>query len=204
MKLAVFICETRKIDLIKIINDHLKFLPKDVDLYIYHGRSNRFLKTIFPSAHFTELDQMNERIYNELLTSPGFWERFLEYERVLIFQHDSGILKEGIEEFMEMDVDYLGSPWLWQERGFNGGISLRNPKIMYEICQKFPYNITYQNEDVYFSNIMINHDIGKLATREQGMKWGVEAVMSFNTFCYHAIEKWHSKEICDKILNQYK
>ena len=203
-KLAACIVETRPLDnLIEIIEDHLKNLPIDTDLFIFHGRSNRFLKLIFPKAKMIEFQcTVNERIYNELLTSTQFWDHFLDYEHVFIFQSDGMILRPGIEEFYE--YDYCGSPWKFQLFGGNGGMSLRNPKIMHDICSEFQWDSTQGNEDIFFSNLMFKGNIGNLAPREVCMRWGTESIFELGTFCYHAINKHLTQEQCEKIKNQYK
>lgn len=205
-KLAACIIETRSsINLIKIINDHLKFLPSETDLFIYHGRSHRLLKHIFPKATLVEISyEMNERMYNELLTSPEFWEQFLDYKKVLIFQHDSMILRPGIEEFMEMSVDFLGSEWKFPPYRANGGLSLRTPKIMYEICQKLNWDPTLGNEDVAICNYIINNGIGNLGSVEQCRKFACETILVAGSWGVHNIRQYNSLEDCEKIMNQYK
>lgn len=202
-KLAAFICETRPSPLlIPTINNALNNLPKDTDLFIIHGREHRFLKILFPSAKLTEWGApMSESSYNDLLTTPKFWEMFLEYDHVLIFQTDGVILRPGVEEFYE--YDYVGSPWKFQEFGGNGGMSLRNPKIMHEICSETKWDITMGNEDIFFSNRLYALNDNKLAPRDVCMKWGVETIFTLGTFCCHAIEKHLTLEQCNQIKTQY-
>lgn len=204
-KLAAVIVETRKeINLIKVINDHMKFLPDYTQLFVFHGRSHRFLKTIFPEAKLTEISyEINEKAYNELLTSPEFWEQFLSYYKVLIFQHDSGILREGIEEFMEMDIDYIGSPWLFPPYRGNGGLSLRTPKIMYDVCKDMNWNPTLGNEDVAICNHMLRNNIGILAEISTCERFACESMFQLNSWGYHAIDKHLSPEECKQIRTQY-
>lgn len=204
-KLAGFICETRSnIDLVKIINEHLKFLPSDIDLFIYHGRNRKIIREHFPNAKLRELPGMNENYYNTMLTSIEFWEKFLNYEKVLIFQHDSAILRQGIEEFLRMPVDYLGAPWMFPPYRGNGGLSLRTPKIMYEICKNLNWNITLSNEDVAICNYMNRNNIGKLASIEECEKFACESIFKLGSWGIHAIDKHLTIEQCNKIKNQYK
>lgn len=202
--LALFICETRpKQNLLNVINNHLEFTPES-DLFIYHGRHNRYLKTIYPQAHLTEIQgEFNERSYNELLTSTSFWERFLDYEKVIIFQHDSAILRFGIEEFINMDVDYLGSPWLWPPYRGNGGLSLRSPKVMKEICEDMKWNPTLGNEDVAICNHMLRNNIGVLGSIEECESFACETIFKLGTWGYHAISEHLTPEECKSIKNQY-
>jgi hypothetical protein len=190
MKLAAVIIDNRpNIDILSIIERHRKFLPKDTQF---------IADTVNPIK--------SERDYNYYITDPKFWAALLEFDRVLIFQHDSGLLREGIEEFYQFD--YVGAPWVFQLHGGNGGLSLRNPRIMYHICQQFPYKgmSVHGNEDVYFCNKMkeANGCNGLLAPREVCSQFSVESIYKLGTFGYHAIDKWLTPTQCNNILNQYK
>src|SRR5690606_36900340 len=213
IKLAACIVETRSYEsAVKAINEHLEFLPKDTHVFYFMGIKafkklesqkewpSEFPKniTIFPIRN----PDFDIKAYNEMLTDKFFWKLFVDngFNRVLIFQTDSKILRSGIEEFYEWSA--IGSPWNWQEHGFNGGLSLRHPKIMYHICHNFSWDITKGNEDVFFSNVLHEYpNIGQLAPREACMKFGVEAVFALGTFGIHAIDKYLTKEQCNQILN---
>lgn len=203
--LAAIIVEGRYYpNLREIVNNHVKFLPNDTDVFIFDGSIHT--KTSFISAdknYFVEginIISLNE--YNALLTNPTFWDKFTNYNRVLIFQTDSMILRKGIEEFY--DYDFIGAPFPFQKHGCNGGLSLRNPKTMRLICEKHPYiPQALGNEDVYFSNIMHDKSIGILAPREICSKFSVESLFTLETFGYHAIEKYLTPDQCKEIKEQY-
>lgn len=195
------IVETRVIpNLAELINDHLKFIPKDWELTIYCSKQNRhLLKGLTREARVFYLkDKFTIHDYNRLFKSVKFWDS-LPYEKVLIFQTDSMLLKTGIEGFLEWD--YVGSPWTFQEHGGNGGLSLRSVEIMRFICAN--HFFSDRNEDVLFCNIMKSYNIGKLAPREVCKRFSCEAIFELNTIGYHAIEKYLTKEQCFEIINQY-
>lgn len=204
MKLAAVIIETRNIAFLgNIITDHLRYLPKNTPLHIFHSQQNEYLKNNFKKAKFILLpNSITLEDYNKLLTTPAFWEQFLKYDRVFVFQSDSRLLRKGIEVFMP--YDYVGAPFRFQEHGGNGGCSLRNPAIMHKICTTYPYNVTYGNEDVYFCNIMHQHKIGNLINREKALLFGTESVFALGTFSYHAIDKWLTPQQCNLIRTQYE
>lgn len=138
--------------------------------------------------------------YNKIMTSREFWEA-VPFDKVLIFQHDSGLLRYGIEEFF--NYDYVGAPWKFQEHGGNGGLSFRSKKAMLDIIDAWPYRgMADGYEDVYFSNKLRDYGYN-LAPREVCKRFSVETIFELGTLGYHAIDKWLSKEQCDKILNQY-
>lgn len=138
--------------------------------------------------------------YNRLLGSPEFWES-IKYEKVLVFQHDSELLRKGIEDFLK--YDYVGAPWKFQENGGNGGLSIRSVEVMREITKKFPYHEGLGYEDVYFSN-HIEKVGGNLAPREVCSEFSCETIFKLGTLGAHAIDKYFTKEQCEQIRNQYK
>lgn len=202
--LCAILIETRpKQNLIQVINNHIKYLPEETELYIYHGRSNRFLKTIYPQAHLTEIQgEFGIPEYNRLLTSPEFWSQFLEYDFVLIFQTDSGLLREGIEYFMELGYGYVGAPIVHSPYALNGGLSLRDPKLMHEIWSKYQWGGI--NEDMEVSKILWDNYPDKIAPREVAASFSAETIFTLNTLGYHSPQSWLTKEQCQEIFSQYK
>ncbi|KAH8878550.1 hypothetical protein GQ53DRAFT_673950 [Thozetella sp. PMI_491] len=102
------------------------------------------------SVHFQKVIQ-NERIrvqflphyaivtqwiwINYFLTRPWIWQQVKSASRVLLFQMDSIICSNSnmtVDDFMQRD--YIGAPIPsgWGE-GYNGGLSLRNPKMILDI-----------------------------------------------------------------------
>jgi hypothetical protein len=184
MKLAALIVDNRDIDFQPIYRRHTNFLPKNT-----------------PVIHYKTTDTTTIAGYNKLLTNLHFWSEFTNYDRVLIFQHDSGLLRHGIEQFYS--YDYIGAPWKFQQHGGNGGLSLRNPTVMKELLYLYPYHNNTINEDVYISNIMFQKNIGNLAHREACNLFSVETIFQLNTLGYHAIDKYHDPLRVKMIIEQY-
>lgn len=185
MRCAAIIIENR-FDVSGIIEAHKKFLPInwEVENWVSH---NSVLKDI--------------EDYNRLLTNIGFWKNYLYFDRVLIFQHDSMLLREGIEEFLE--YDYVGAPWKFQQHGGNGGLSIRNPKAMLACIKKQSWNPKLGNEDVYFSNLLNDMIEFKLAPRDVCSRFSCESIFQLGTLGYHAPEKYLTTEEVQKIKTQY-
>lgn len=182
MNYAAIIIENR-FDVSKVVEDHKKFLPKDWE--VIHLKN-------------TGINSMFE--YNNALTSLDFWEHY-RFDKVLIFQHDSGLLRYGIEEFYEWD--YVGAPWKFQEHGGNGGLSWRSKDAMLWCIEQKPWESSLGNEDVYFSNLLKDSPF-KLAPREVCEKFSCESIYKEGTLGYHAIDKYLTKEEVTKIKNQYE
>lgn len=167
----------------QVIADHYRFLPK-LNFPIHLNIEN--IKTI--------------EDYNKLLTSSNFWSGIKE-DKVIIFQHDSALLKPITYEFLEWD--YVGAPWKFQEHGGNGGLSLRSKEAMLWCIDKQPWNPSLGNEDVYFSNLLKDSPY-KLAPREVCEKFSCESIFKLGTIGYHAIDKYLTAEEVHQIKTQYE
>ncbi len=123
----------------------------------------------FPDHYFTGTDA-----YNHLLTSPDFYQRFTDYEHILIYQLDAWVFRDELAYWCAQKYDYLGAPGLHRveydslpaEKAaqfaevltnhrlvFNGGLSLRRVKTMirYLKIYNFFYPAWKGNEDMLFS-----------------------------------------------------
>ncbi len=205
MKYGAAIVETRPLaNLCEIIRNHMKFLPFSEDqLTIFYGKENEaMLREAFPKANFNDLLTRFTPVNfcNEVMTSFEFWES-MPYDKVLMFQSDSEILRTGIEEFYEWD--YVGSPWEHLAVGGNGGFSFRNKHKTLELLRAKPFNEELGNEDEYYSKYL-GEVGGKVAPREVCLKFGVESVFTKNSFGCHAIDKHLSKVHCEIIRGQYE
>lgn len=245
-KLAAIIIEDRFFfDFGKKCKDHLKHLPKDTDLLVYvpkklqeeYSKQLEDVKFYFREyetrvqiPHYIRYNSIVQQVIKDeklnavlnmclFVTSPSFWIDLMDYERVLIFQMDSGILRSGIEEFYEWD--YVGAPcynFYMGQTVQNGGLSLRNPKIMEYICRMYGWNCDIDDlmavgyystasffaEDVFFCCKMIKHSIGKLASIEASKRFSCEVKYELGTFGYHRIEPYMTKEEAYNVMNQYR
>ncbi|KAH0421951.1 hypothetical protein CcaCcLH18_13113 [Colletotrichum camelliae] len=153
----------------------VKFLPSDTSLSEHHSVS------VF-------------------LTSPWIWEHLYPFHRVLLFQADSIICSKSpmkIENFLEWD--FIGAPIAPQfGHGYNGGFSLRNPKMMFNITSDPDVNLgSAEFEDQWF-DANVRERSGKMPTPEQAMKFAVETMYYETPLGYHQPQRWQQGNI-DKI-----
>ena len=156
----------------------LRFTNDDWGLHIFHGNENEtFVKGFFqdnPNVVYTNLNKPNLTIedYNVLLTSAWFYEQ-IKSEHFLIFQTDSCLLKEGVDEFVH--YDYIGAPWphLNNKVG-NGGFSLRSKEFCLRTCNTVKRKPN-ENEDVYFSTNGLKTN-ANLANYEVACKFSCEQI----------------------------
>lgn len=107
-----------KYDIVFVTPESLEF---DFRRFIPEYRVETFDDYFFQSAG----------TYSELLLTQLFYERFLEYQWMLIYQLDAFVFSDRLDEFASNSYDYIGAPVvgaLFEEMGSfvgNGGLSLR-------------------------------------------------------------------------------
>jgi hypothetical protein len=60
--------------------------------------------------------------YNRLLLSTEFYDRFVAYEYILIYQLDAFVFKDELGYWCNQNIDYVGAPWI---RNKNDGLLKR-------------------------------------------------------------------------------
>ena len=247
-KLAAFIIEDRFFDDFgKICSEHMKYLPKDTDLFVYTSEENKEKYTeqlkkykikptylnynqnqevpisikYIPGLSQLLEDKRMKSLFNMcmVMTTPEFWKDYFDYERVLIFQRDTSILRGGIEGFFE--YDYVGAPcynFVRDQTIQNGGLSLRNPRVMEYICRLHGWKNDIQDmmvvgqyssasffaEDIFFCLRLIKHNAGKLAPLDVSQRFSVESRFELGTLGYHRIDAYLTEDEQKQIKEQYK
>ncbi|KAK6853049.1 hypothetical protein PG995_011600 [Apiospora arundinis] len=90
---------------------------------------------------------------SDFLTRPWIWEQVSSAHRVLLFQLDSIICSNSlytVEAFFE--YDFIGAPTEpGHGAGYNGGLSLRNPKLFAAIAKEVDFRQSSEDsEDLWF------------------------------------------------------
>lgn len=211
MKLCAAIVETRDLNLEEVFDRHVPYLPEDTTYFLF--TKPQLIEKYSSILHNVnvikaELDDDSSHSFNLLLTDQGpwFWGHFLDFDRVLIFQEDSGLLRTGIEEFYE--YDFIGAPWPQDPKYYypcccNGGLSLRNPKVMFDISKKYMWGRN-MGEDMYFARHIVDNNEGKLAPYDVAKKFSVETIFELGTLGYHKPWFYLSSSQWQQIQEQYK
>lgn len=102
--------------------------------------------------------------YNNLLLSNDFYQKFKQYEYLLIYQLDAWVFYDALKEWCQKDYDYIGAPCFeeckWHEDGKitwsvgNGGLSLRKTSCF--------INITSPHTKAISSKYFIIHELLRL------------------------------------------
>jgi len=159
------------------------------------------------------VDKFTQNTYNDMMLSADFWQQFDE-EHLLIYQQDSILFRQGIDEFEQ--YDYVGAPWPMSNTANrigvgNGGFSLRRKSIMLKCLdvvkpqtlrldtstERYMDNRGLWNppEDVYYSRVIIDNKLGQVASREVANNFSQESVFSTNPLGGH--QYWLANEYID-------
>jgi hypothetical protein len=181
---------------------------------------NNICKSISNNIKIIKLDleNMTQNEYSHFLMTPKFWN-LLKGEKIFIYQEDSFVFKNNIDEFI--DYDYIGAPFPKNVDDTpnsvgNGGLSLRTKSIMLDIISKFPFekctfnsstikymklvNLEYPPEDVYFSKCMQENIIGIVADWNTASSFSSESIYNPNSFAGHKF--WLSNKNWKKQLKK--
>ena len=112
--------------------------------------------------------------YSQLLLQPFFYEPFLPFDYILIYQLDAFVFYDALEDFCRLGYDYIGAAWPYHSwpiqkaegktpRVGNGGFSLRKVKAFHKLLMESPallnlnhvLNCTF--EDDFFAMCGINY-----------------------------------------------
>lgn len=171
-------------------------------LQIFHGNQNEEMveniQLSFNNVTITNIgvDNLTNIQHSEYMENVDFWRK-VKGEKALIFQTDSLLLREGIDEFLE--YDYIGAPWRKPKENQwvgNGGLSLRTVSKMIEICENNP--VTEQIwEDIYFMKHMKGVGVADIET---AMRFSMEDVFSPNPLGVHNPIRHITPEQLKKVL----
>lgn len=203
---AAVIVDTRLEHLERAFDKHLEFLPNlDIVVFTYPEVFSKLRKPKGFSVIFHEVEEREFYVhnYNIMLTSKDFWKKLNAYNRVLIFQSDSELLTHGINEFFK--YDYIGAPWPDYNRSVrvgNGGLSVRNPKVMLKVLENHEWNKDC-GEDIFFADLINTHNYGMLAPLQEAFRFSVESIFTLGSIGAHDIERYLTSAECKQIRTQY-
>ena len=124
------------------------------------GRKFSYLKLGDILVQFHSQYFQNGRTYSKLLLSTFFYEPFLSFDYILIYQLDAFVFYDALEEFCRLVFDYIGAafPVSWgnvngqkNPRVGNGGFSLRKVEACYKLLMTPPLSTDNISEDVFFT-----------------------------------------------------
>ena len=113
--------------------------PEDFDASSYEAVAGaNLIRQEFESAYFVGIEG-----YNRLMMSHAFYQRFRDYDYILIYQLDAWVFRNELRQWCQKGYDYVGAPWFEKNRSHeeggklwlvgNGGLSLRKVSRFLEL-----------------------------------------------------------------------
>ena len=138
--------------------------PADMTLNEYFeiaDKHNIKLSTLFCAKQYFR----GTKTYSFMCETADFYKCFNEYKYLFIYQLDGWIFENKVKEYLNLNVDYIGSPWDINTFHFqietvgNGGVSLRRVEKFINICNSLTasdYLKDYvDREDLFFCKTMV-------------------------------------------------
>ena len=129
-----------------------------------------FIGKDYRVEYFPDVSMSSIQDYSKLLLTSEFYQRFINYQYILLYQLDAFVFSDQLERFCAMDYDYIGAPvpfsfWgsTFKIKGLhmveNGGFSLRKTSscLRMTLMRDTIYTKTNRQaeferaEDVFFS-----------------------------------------------------
>lgn len=156
--------------------------PEDLNLREYVDIAEKYdvkLSTLFcAKQYFT-----GTATYSYMCETADFYKCFSEYKYLFIYQLDGWIFEDNIQKYLDLDVDYIGSPWnvgsfnLQCDTIGNGGVSLRKVQKFIDVCNSFTpedYEKDWvKTEDLFFCKTMKLKANFKLPTVQVGSNFSL-------------------------------
>lgn len=140
---------------------------------------------------------------SDFMGKPWFWEQLQDAAHVLLFQLDSMICTNSerrVEDFLQ--YDFIGAP-IDPEfgHGYNGGLSLRNPRVFLNLTREGPVDYPNYMEDQWFYKVLEGKvkDGIRLASPEVAETFAVETRFYDRPLGYHQPERYQAEHM-DAIL----
>jgi len=139
--------------LLKIMDnkyDIICICPKSLDMS-YYKDLNCFIWVYFEDIFFDSIEK-----YNQLCLNWKFYNKFVNYKYMFIYQLDAYINYDNLEYFISLNYDFIGAlhyaPYLMCG---NGGFSLRKIQSMINILKNCDIDYT-QYEDIFINSKILN------------------------------------------------
>ncbi|ROV93590.1 hypothetical protein VMCG_08090 [Cytospora schulzeri] len=140
----------------------------------------------------TDTQLSNSQAVSKFLASPWIWEQVQSAKRVLLFQSDSILCSKAeasVEDYFRYDL--VGAPIAeLYGQGYNGGLSLRNPRMFLEIAKEVDFAASGHNfEDQFFYS-----ELQKRGATMPGVDvaktFSVETIYYETPLGYHQPQRW--------------
>jgi len=102
---------------LSVFKDHdiILVCPEGLNTDRYKEIADKHNKVIFPERFDPDFFKSING-YNKLMLSLTFYERFLRYDYILVYQLDCFAFRDELDLWADKGYDYIGAPWLHNDR----------------------------------------------------------------------------------------
>ena len=93
---------------LKVLGNHPIVIIKPHNLSLDH------LLFEYPNLQFLSFDAryfQNVLSYNRLMLQVSFYQEFINYKYILIYQLDAFVFQDQLKNWCQLNYDYIGAPW---------------------------------------------------------------------------------------------
>ncbi len=107
--------------------------PESLDVSDYQEIFPKIGAESFQDKYFKSV-----QAYNELMLVSSFYQRFSDFEYILIYQLDAYVFKDELSAWCEKGYDYIGAPWLMKDKYYKwyNKLFLQFKSISYKVQNK--------------------------------------------------------------------
>lgn len=143
------------------VRQYVKVLAQEPIVFVCpENLDTAYYEKMFPTVkyeRFADKFFTGTKSYNHLMLDTKFYDRFEDYDYMLIAQTDAVIWSEEnkLNDFMEMGFDYMGAPWIPERRIWEWRWIKKEgeKKAAFRCCKKPGYGISMGNGGFCLRNI---------------------------------------------------
>ena len=147
----------------------------------------------------SDQDFKSRTAVSNFLAGPWLWERLASANRVLLFQLDSILCANAnatVDDFLQYDM--VGAPIAPHiGKGYNGGLSLRNPKLFLDVAkdpERQFINEAEEFEDQWFF-VRLTEKGAHLPSADVAKTFAVETMYYERPLGYHQPTRWQKENM---------
>lgn len=167
-----------------------------VDDYVQYFNCSNIFTEKFKEYFFKDISS-----YNRLCLSRSFYERFLPFNYMLIYQLDAYVFRDDLAYWIKQGYDFIGAPFYQNCRGVfdeilwqvgNGGFSLRSVKKSYKLVSAIHF---YRNLLRASRKLRCENFITKLLKKTGIIDLSLIHSIVLNRYNEDVVHGVHAKEI---------
>ena len=175
-------------------HDIVLVAPQTLDLSFYFSLINTELKIERFKDHYFQ----NIAGYNSLQLSVEFYERFLNYDYMLIYQLDCYVFRDELDYWCKQSYDYIGAPWL--SSYFFSWLHLQSKTYKFKLfIKRLINNYLLKRRRLIINHFLLTYHVGNGGFSLRNIK---KFVAVLKTTEPNVIDKYKNSDCSNTIFNE--